>query len=131
MTTYEYWSKRLDPLCKKIVKLNGRCARCQSRFSLEWSHIITRGERRIKWDLQNCMCLCHFCHVYFTQHPAAWDLFVKDKIGEDLYWELRRRANDRTSKIDYRAIEEYLKNQLSLVQAVKKYNHFDFYFSKK
>lgn len=115
----------LDLYAKRICKFRGRCLRCKRNFPLEWAHIISRGYHMIRWDLQNCMCLCHFCHYYFTNHPAEFDLFVRAKIGDELYWELRRRASNysKGARPDREATLRFLKVEWSRIQAIPQYNH--------
>ena len=46
---------------------------------LEWCHIIGRRTKRLKFVPENSVCLCGQHHVYFTNNPIAFFLFVEEK----------------------------------------------------
>lgn len=95
-------------ICKH--KAGYKCERCGSSDCVQWAHIISRTYKRIKFDLDNCICLCKKCHKYFTNRPVEWELWITEKIGIEKYQELQKRAIDYVNKkrIDYVQIHAYL-----------------------
>ena len=104
--------KQLDKLAGEIVRSRGKCLNCGSSERLQWCHIVTRGAKRIRWSLDNSVCLCHPCHFLFTHQSWRWPVFVDEKFGEGHYMSLHRRANDYSYKVDHKAILEHLKQEL-------------------
>ncbi len=100
----------LDLLCGEICRSRGICEnpKCRKMAGLQWAHIISRRYKQVRWDIDNCFCLCNGCHFYFTNRPIEWDMFVVSMIGEKKYEELKRRALDY-KKIDYALIHYNLK----------------------
>jgi len=98
--------KKADKLFSDKIKSIGKCEKCGKRKYLQTAHIISRRYKQVRWDLDNAVCLCRGCHVYFTHHPIEWDLWVEDKIGTALYKGLKTRAL-MYGKIDY---EHIIKN---------------------
>lgn len=118
------WRSKLDTVAGQICRYKGRCVKCRASDTVQWAHIISRGYIRIRWDMDNCFCLCHRCHLYFTKHPVEWNLFVKEKLGEDKFWELHRRSTAYDQpRVDYNDVYERLKVQWDEVQKIPNYNH--------
>lgn len=89
----------LDRLAGTVVRARGRCQnpRCGRAISsfnpLCWSHIIPRDCLHLRWLPENALCLCLECERYFTDHPTEQrELFISI-IGEEPFWELKRRQN--------------------------------------
>lgn len=114
----------LDQIAARICKHNGKCLKCKSQDSLEWCHIVSRRYTRTRWDLDNCMCLCHGCHFYFTNNPLRFEEFVISKIGEKKLGELKRRANDNSGqKIFYNNVHAKLLAYSESISYVSNYSH--------
>ena len=76
-----------------IVRDAGRCLKCDTDYTLQCAHIISRKYSRTRTDLDNAFCLCASCHMYFTDNPVEFGQFTIDQIGEsnyDLLLEKRR-----------------------------------------
>lgn len=101
-------SKKLDKIVGQIIRSKGRCERCGSTEMLQWCHIITRGAKSIRWDLDNAFCLCHKCHYMFTNNPEKWPVFVDDHMGEGHYMSLHRRANQYLKVNHQELLDKYL-----------------------
>ena len=99
---------KADKLFGEIIRSRGKCERCGSKDFLQTAHLISRRYKQVRWDLDNAVCLCRGCHVYFTHHPIEWDLYVEDKIGTNIYKTLKTKALIY-GKIDYEAIINKLK----------------------
>ena len=115
----------LDSLCGSIVRARGYCQNpaCHKPISdfnpLVWSHIIPRGYLHLRWLPENALCLCFDCERYFTDHPLEQrELFIL-VVGEDKYWELKRRSHI-IQKVDYQAVRESL-NQIIKEMKINSY----------
>lgn len=81
-----------DTLFGKIIRSRGACeGRCngQPKGPLQCAHGFSRRYRATRWDERQCWCLCAGCHMYWTQRPLEWDVWMRDRLGESLYEELR------------------------------------------
>lgn len=96
----------LDKLAGGIIRARGRCQnpKCITPISSYnppvWSHIIPRDCLHLRWLIENALCLCLNCERYFTAHPLEQRAFFISVIGENKYWELKRREN-QYEKVDY------------------------------
>lgn len=107
--------KKCDQLFSELIRKAGKCHRCGSIYRLQCAHIFTRGYYTIRWDIENAVCLCSKCHVYFTYKPIEWEDYIKPIIGEDKWRELRQKALTY-QKIDYETIYNGLVGQLELLK---------------
>ena len=81
-----------------ISPFDGRAIECKG--PLQCAHIMSRVYRATRWSWDNALCLCAAHHLWWTHHPLEWHEFVEDKIGEQAYEALRRRARQVT-QVDY------------------------------
>ncbi len=65
----------LDAEAGAILGPRGSLAICRGR--LEWAHIVTRGRRSLRREPLNGLCLCSAHHLFFTNHPAAFEAWVE------------------------------------------------------
>lgn len=93
----------------KITRAKGFCENCNAtNVRLECAHIIGRRNSQVRTDLENCFCLCHNCHQWFTDHPPQFAQFIFDQRGEAWYWALYERSLS-TAKVDWVERAAYLK----------------------
>src|SRR3990167_1123696 len=114
MKKIKYDKKLADKLFSELIRRPAKCFRCGSIYNLQCAHILSRSYYTVRWSLDNAVCLCSKCHVYFTFHPLEWEDFIKPRIGEAKWLELRKRAL-AYQKIDYKATIEGLIGQLELL----------------
>jgi len=76
---------KLDALVGKWVrekKTKGVCEYCgdkpKSKRNIQWCHIKSRRYLSVRWDLDNCFCLCGKCHRYFTDNPDDFVCWMLD-----------------------------------------------------
>ena len=87
-------TNRLDVLWSHIIKKVGKCERCGRTYNLQAAHIHSRSNRSTRWILLNGLCLCGGCHLFWAhQHPTDFTDFVMNKLGFDVYDELRTLAH--------------------------------------
>ena len=96
-----------DELFSAIIRSKGFCERCGKKENLQCAHIISRGYHQVRWDTDNAFCLDSGCHRYFTNRAIEFEVFVKSKIGEAHYQQLKDRAIDYKT-IDYKAVIQRL-----------------------
>lgn len=75
-----------------LVRARGRCESCGATEGLQCAHIVSRRYSNTRTDLGNAFALCARCHLYYTNWPIEFARFVTEKIGEDAYDALRRKA---------------------------------------
>jgi len=81
--------KRLDKVFSEIVREKGFCERCNKKENLQCSHIFSRSQLSVRWDLDNAFCLCAGCHLYWWhKNPIEAAEFTKQRLGEDKYKQL-------------------------------------------
>ncbi len=97
---------RVDGLCKKhtvmecdrlfslAVRAPGGCesGRPEHKGNLQCAHGFSRSYKAVRWDPRNAFPLCGGCHTFYTLHPIEWDLWMLDRLGIELYGELRELA---------------------------------------
>lgn len=98
--------KSLDILWSQLVKMRDRqCIRCGSSYRLQASHIFSRSQKSVRWDLDNGMSLCSGCHLFFWhKNPIEATEFIKNRLGEQKYEDLRLKARTIV-KIDRNFLE--------------------------
>lgn len=81
-----------DRMAGAIIRSRGRCEACGTTERLQHAHGFSRGYRKVRHDLGNGFCLCAGCHMSYTHHDLEWRDWMRAKMGEDAYYDLRRRA---------------------------------------
>jgi hypothetical protein len=85
--------KELDKLCSKIVRSKGACEKCGRKTNLQCAHIFTRSYKGTRWDLENLVCLCGGCHLFWAhKDPEAFRDWLIAKMGDAKYTWLKIRA---------------------------------------
>jgi 5-methylcytosine-specific restriction endonuclease McrA len=104
--------KYLDKLWSQIVRSRGKCERCGKTTGLQAAHIISRTHKNTRWDLENGLCLCGGCHIFFAhKEPLEFAEFVRDRLGQKNYDNLRARGQMIAKGLDLEAIKLYLENE--------------------
>ena len=98
-----YIRMRAGYRCERMTK------NCSSK--MECSHYHGRRKQSVRFDDENCSCLCFVCHRYFTENPSAHTAWMKKKLGEDRYNALLVRAN-RCGKPDYELLNLALSRKI-------------------
>jgi hypothetical protein len=100
--------KRADNLFSKIVRSRGYCQNCGRTQSLQCAHIISRRFSHTRCIEGNAFCLDAKCHIFFTDHPASFGIFVLEQIGADAHDELIT-LSQQTSKVVWIDVVQRLK----------------------
>lgn len=112
-----------DDLCRALVRGRGYCeaagldkVRCNGM--LQWCHIVGRGNKRLRWETWNALCMCQGHHVYYTHHPEEWFLdFIPTHFNEQFKL-IQKYRNDKWDKDLDSVINRLKKVQESSVKAI-------------
>ncbi len=68
---------RLDGLARKVTLLRAgnRCEKCGKGERLQCHHVYSRSLLMLRHDVENLLCLCSGCHLWWHHNPlesAAW-----------------------------------------------------------
>lgn len=75
--------KKLDKLWSSKILGNGRCERCGSKNNLSAHHIIGRTSRKLRWELENGVCLCFSCHRLAHDNPEEFKKWLRKNRDYD------------------------------------------------
>ena len=101
-------------------KAGGKCEYCgrvcklgmETIYQLEASHYFSRSHWAVRYDPENVYALCSACHKrmggYKNSEDGEYDIWVKQKLGEDGYKRLKIRAYS-TGVRDKTLIKLYIK----------------------
>lgn len=90
--------ERLDNLWSKKIKIvaGNKCEYCGKTTGLNSHHVFSRSNKRVRWDLDNGVCVCVLHHVFglFSAHKAPIEFleWLKEKRGNEWYNRLREKA---------------------------------------
>ena len=63
---------------------------------LHCAHVFSRRNKSVRWDEDNAYALCFSCHLWAHGNPTLFYEWVIERMGQDGYDALRRRANTTT-----------------------------------
>ena len=98
-------TKRLDDLWSLVVRqrANHTCVKCGrvvipgSGNAMNAHHLIGKGSRSTRWDLENGICLCAGCHRMKTdaahRQPEKFKKWVMDEYGIGWYANMVVKGN--------------------------------------
>ena len=110
-----------DTIFSKLIRTRDKwtCQRCGRKYEqgsqgLHCSHFFSRRHRGTRWDQINACAHCMGCHSYLTGNPIEFAEWIKDRLGENNYNQLRMKAMKVTkfTKADLEWIYQDLKAQL-------------------
>lgn len=79
---------KTDALFSDLVRWRAKwkcelCFKEPDRQRLHCSHFIGRGNKAVRWDLENAAALCVYCHKKMTEDPAAHFFFFERRLGKE------------------------------------------------
>jgi len=84
------------------------CRKQVSGSNCQWSHIVSRGNHHLRWDLQNSLVHCYYCHRKWHSSPLeSWEWFKN--AFPDRYKYLKKEKNI-IEKLTVADLEEILSN---------------------
>ena len=107
---------RLDRLWADDVKLiaGSKCEYCSKTTTLNSHHIFGRSNFRLRWDVDNGMCLCAYHHmlgnVSAHKSPLLFAEFMIKERGQEWYASLLKKASPefKLGSVDKSVVEEEL-----------------------
>jgi hypothetical protein len=84
------------------------CERCRASFvheraKLHCSHFLSRANPRVRFDEDNVMAACLWCHDFLGKNPNEHHELFRRRLGEERYSALMVRANARRSeRVDHK-----------------------------
>lgn len=88
--------KTAEGLFGRAVKVrdNYTCRKCNSTYGfMEASHFITRGNKKIQFEFDNCFTLCTKCHTWAHREKIAFKAWVMVQLGNKRFYELTQEGN--------------------------------------
>lgn len=112
-TKQRTYKAKSDKLYSKIIRSRGHCeaigwGNLKCGYQLQCAHIISRTYSKVRTDTSNSLALCATHHMYFHRWPREFSHFITEKIGSEVYDQLKAKAQD-TGKFDWES--EYLRLQ--------------------
>lgn len=97
-----------DKLFSMAVRDRGACERCGATryLDLQCAHVISRRYLGTRWDPINAFCLCKGCHFWGGANPLEWEDFCIEKLGEETYLDIKRRARAKATPDYVRILEQ-------------------------
>ena len=105
--------KKLDTVFSLKVRERDKftCQKCGKQHKqVHCAHIFSRNNLSVRYEMQNCITLCYFCHLQWAHRfPVEFTLWIKSKIGERLFEKLRKQSqiiiNDPRTFLDEKSKE--------------------------
>lgn len=95
--------KRADKLFSRYIKKrDGVCQRCSSDYGLDCAHIISRSNKRLRYDPQNAIALDRKCHSWWHLNPSESTAWFREKFPDR--WKYIASVRQQIEKPDYEAI---------------------------
>jgi 5-methylcytosine-specific restriction endonuclease McrA len=71
----------LDTLARNatLARAGHACERCGRSERLQWHHVYTRAIRSLRWDLDNLICLCAGCHLWWHHEPLDATIWMRNQ----------------------------------------------------
>ena len=115
-----YLTRKADEAFSKFIRQrDGFCQSgrslsvgCKGQYALQCAHGFGRAAFSTRWDERNAWALCQACHVFYTHRPTEWTIWMEERLGLDLYLELRELSL-KPWKGDKVAIATHYKEQLA------------------
>ena len=102
---------KLDKLCREVIRIrdNKTCQKCGKGYDkMDCSHVIPRGNKRLRWDLKNLKQLCSRCHIWWWHDsPLEARRWFKDKFP-DRYQYLMHEFAKGPKKWSLQELEEHI-----------------------
>lgn len=100
------WRKKADDSMGKLIRSIGFCqAKGLDSINcggmLQWCHIITRSNYRLRHEFYNSLCMCSGHHVYYTNHPWEWREFIEHNFPKHFEFVQAHRNEILKGSVEY------------------------------
>jgi hypothetical protein len=101
--------EQADRLFSLLVREVGHCEAVGPHSgNLQCAHGFSRRYKNVRYNRLNAFCLCAGHHTFYTHRPLEWDDWFLERVGYEVYWDLRMQALS-TTKPDLEAVLNELK----------------------
>lgn len=107
--------KACDDLFRQIIRIRDGFYK-RNEENLQVAHFWTRGNLRVRWDLDNAMLLTASRHIWWAHvHPKQFEEFWRKRLGKEKFeaLEIRARYVAPVKTFDLICIKEQLTKLLS------------------
>jgi hypothetical protein len=119
---------RIDPLDslvseyvrKRAVKRVGGCEKCLKPHNwkdLQCSHFFGRKDKATRYDADNLVGICFYCHNHFHAFPLEHVQWFEQHLGKENF-ELLQGRNRILEKPDKKILTLYYQQQIKLLDIV-------------
>lgn len=117
---------KLDILFSRYIRLRADgvceyCGRYVGYARLQVSHFHGRRKASVRYDEENCSCVCFSCHMYLGENPFAHTEFFRKRLGSERFEMLNIRANATVTPGYVKTLKEaltlYYKEKIKLLEA--------------
>jgi hypothetical protein len=103
-----------DVMFSRLVREKRYCEKCgRNDIKLDCAHIIPRGNKTLRWDLINALCLCHRCHRFWAHmNPIDFTEWYKTKYPKRYIYLLKyKNIFTKRTLSDYQKLYKNLKEK--------------------
>jgi hypothetical protein len=68
------------------------CQVCLREPAEQCAHLISRRYYALRWNPDNAIGACRFCHTRYTHNPLAWDDWCATRLGDEVWDGMKFRA---------------------------------------
>jgi len=102
--------RKADVLFGKLIRSRGACERCLKETSLQTSHVISRSNLHLRYDVRNALCFCGGCHMWWHKEPLEAITWYHAVFAKDYRYLMKEK--NVYEKIDYEKIINNLKMEV-------------------
>lgn len=86
--------KEMDTLFSRKVRDRDKiCQKCLKAAASQCAHIFERGKLSTRWDEENALGFCFYCHLYWAHRsPVEFTLWVIERMGKEKFAALKRKS---------------------------------------
>lgn len=103
--------KEMDAIhSKKVRARDKKCQKCLKAPATQCAHIFEREKLSTRWDMENCIGMCFYCHLYWAHRsPVEFTLWVQERMGKEKFAALKKRSQKIYDSSNLRADYEKMK----------------------
>src|SRR3990167_7670347 len=98
--------QKADALIRERVRERDKvCQKCGSPQASQPSHVYSRNDKRIRWDENNILWMCYFCHIqWWHREPMEAHEWFKAKFP-DRWKYLQKKRKELSKPIGIKELE--------------------------
>lgn len=94
MKTPAKMKKEMDTIHSRRVRSRDKiCQKCRKAKATQCAHIFERGKLSTRWDMDNSIGMCFYCHLYWAHRsPVEFTLWIQERMGASQFAALKRKS---------------------------------------